>query len=618
MTWTPIKIKDFAFLGPEMPTASLEFNPGLNVVCGASETGKSFIVESIDFIFGGKDEPRDIPERVGYDRIRMVIETTQHGIFTLERSVAGGNYRLFQGLIQQNGTYTELPPLKAAHSHNRVDNLSGWLLTQIGLSAKRIRKNQEGVTLSLSFRNLARLIIIQEEEIIKKSSPFLTGQFISKTSEYSTLKLLLTGVDDSALVPTERVPTRENVNSKIELIEQWIADLDGKIEDAGIDREELEEQLQRLEGSIQSRRQELQHLQAQLEQAVSERHQKFLERDQIRARIDEIKDLLSRFRLLEEHYVVDLERLSAIEESGTLFIYQEQAPCPLCGALPEEQHHDKVCDGDIDSIVTAAKAEMEKVKRLLNELRQTMVDLNSESKELSRQHSGVEEHYHAVDAYIREAISLDVGQDRTTFSELIETREAIKRNYDLFEQRDRLLEQKNKLVEEEVPPSEAAPPARTDLSKTVLDGLSQKIQNILQAWNFPTADRVYFDEPSADIVMDGKPRASMGKGFRAITHAAVSIGLMEYCRDHDLPHPGLVVLDSPLLSYYAPEGEEDSLCGTDLKDRFYEYLAVNHRDNQIIIIENEHPSDALLKIISFTNFTRNPQFGRYGFFPFKE
>jgi hypothetical protein len=156
---------------------------------------------------------------------------------------------------------------------------------------------------------------------------------------------------------------------------------------------------------------------------------------------------------------------------------------------------------------------------------------------------------------------------------------------------------------------------QVDLSKSVLDDFAKQVQGLLENWGFPGSSRVYFDETAADIVIDGKPRASRGKGLRAITHAAMNIGLMEYCKEKDLPHPGFVVLDSPLLAYWAPEGMEDSLEGSDLKDRFYEYLAANHSDSQVIIIENEHPPTALEKKIGLTVFTKNPHQGRYGFFP---
>ena len=59
-------LRYLAYFGPDRPAAGLEFERGLNVICGASETGKSFIVETIDFMLGQQEPVRDIPERDGY------------------------------------------------------------------------------------------------------------------------------------------------------------------------------------------------------------------------------------------------------------------------------------------------------------------------------------------------------------------------------------------------------------------------------------------------------------------------------------------------------------------------------------------------------------------------
>ena len=125
---------------------------------------------------------------------------------------------------------------------------------------------------------------------------------------------------------------------------------------------------------------------------------------------------------------------------------------------------------------------------------------------------------------------------------------------------------------------------------------------------------VHFDKETTDFVIDGKPRASRGKGLRAITHAAVTISLLEYCQEHDLPHPGFVVLDSPLLAYFKPEGDDDKeLQGTNLKERFYQYLIDHHiEESQIIIIENQHPPDSVLDGLNMTIVTGNPNEGRKG------
>ena len=65
MTWNPLKLRGLSFHSPNKIPAYVEFQSGLNVICGASDTGKSFIVESIDFLLGAK-KMKDIPERTGY------------------------------------------------------------------------------------------------------------------------------------------------------------------------------------------------------------------------------------------------------------------------------------------------------------------------------------------------------------------------------------------------------------------------------------------------------------------------------------------------------------------------------------------------------------------------
>ena len=614
MTWSPLQIRTLTFLGPRKAPASLEFRQGVNVICGASDTGKSFIVEALDFLLGGSAPLRDIPERVGYDRARIGIETSGQGRFTFERSVEGGDFRCFNGLASDRQQIEEGTTLRAKHAHNRKDTLSGWLLSNLGLFGQRIRRNQRGDTQSLSFRDLAKLIIVEENEIIKQGSPFLTGQYLTRTCEYSALKLLLTGVDDSALVPEEQVVrVRDTATAKIELIDQWLSNLRTETDNLRIGRQELDAHLAGLEKSLEFQRASLQKIEQRLDDLMVLRRDLLKERDEISGRIDEIKDLLARFNLLMQHYAVDLERLSAIEESGSLFIHQKAVPCPLCGAAPGDQHPNETCDGNVDGVIRSAKVEIEKIVRLTVELKQTMVDLQSESKKLADRVLVVEERYRTVDNEIRETISPDLGAARATFSDLVEKRGETRRIVDLFNRMDDFEKQKSELLEEPITTERSDSP-RTDLSKAVLNTFSQQIEEILKAWNFPGSNRVYFDESTIDFVIDGKPRGSRGKGLRAITHAAVSIALMEFCRDRGFPHPGFVVLDSPLLAYWAPEGEEDDLKGTDLKDRFYEYLASKHRDSQVIIIENEHPPGGYVERFR-DRVHKEPPSGAIWFFP---
>src|SRR5690606_14839391 len=123
---------------------------GVNVVCGASDTGKSFLAESIDYMLGGS-ELREIPERAMYAEVELDLGISDSESWRLRRATSGGNFTL----IDLDAPGSTGIVLKHAHAHSKTDNLSGFLLEKIGLLGKRILKSgTKATTRSLSFRDL--------------------------------------------------------------------------------------------------------------------------------------------------------------------------------------------------------------------------------------------------------------------------------------------------------------------------------------------------------------------------------------------------------------------------------------------------------------------------------
>ncbi len=597
-----LRLNKLQFRGPSKE-AEISFQPGVNVICGASDTGKSFLAESVDFMLGGSDL-KGIPERDEYSSIELGLSCTDNTAWALERAISGGDF------VLREGDKTE--KLRQSHAHDRTDNLSGFLLDKIGLRGKRILKSSaKGTTNSLSFRNLARLVIVQEGEIQQKGSPFWGGQFTLKTAELATVKLLLTGIDDSAVISA--LADEADHAGQIAMIDELLADIRSDIVDMGEDRHALEEQLDRLEASAAEHRESVANAQRSLDERMGKRRELAKDLSTIDNRFDEIVELNARFSLLQEHYNIDLERLGAIQESGSLFAFVERTTCPLCGAAPDAQHIDDACDGNVAFIVEAATAEIQKITRLQGELSTTVADLSEESGKLVRLRASVESALVHADDQIRATMAPEVEEARSKFTDIIETRAAVRVSLNLFDRLEKLEKRRGEFDDSAVSTTERAAVA-VGFSETIAHRFSMKLEQILKAWNFPGECRVHYDKDASDFVIDGKPRGSRGKGLRAITHAAVSLALLEFCQEHELPHPGFLLLDSPLLAYFKPEGDEDTaLQGTDLKERFYSYLKAHHgRDSQVIVIENQHPPDSELDGLSVTVFTRNPAEGRYG------
>ena len=268
----------------------------------------------------------------------------------------------------------------------------------------------------------------------------------------------------------------------------------------------------------------------------------------------------------------------------------------------------------MDAIISAASAEIEKIRRLQGELSSTVSDLIAEGRGLHDTITEANERYEEIDKDIQQAVAPEVSDLRSSFSSFVETRASTQKAIELYSRREKLEARKIALQKAE---DESAGSGRvaTGLPDSVAHAFSMRVSAILKAWNFPGDCHVHFDKETTDFVIDGKPRGSRGKGLRAITHAAVTIGLLEYCQENELPHPGFVVLDSPLLAYFKPEGDDDiALQGTDLKERFYRYLTEHHTtSSQVIVIENQHPPSPIDEQLSMTVFTGNPNEGRFGF-----
>lgn len=621
MAFKGLQLRFIRFLGPGKEPAEFTFTSGLNILWGSSDTGKTFLVSAIDFMLGA-GTLKDIPERVGYDRILLGITTSTGEDYTLHRSTNGGSFRRFDGLLTDAPTDKKAgKTLSAIHTTDHYNNLSHWLLQQIGLDDKHILWNSNtGVLKSLGFRALAHLCVIIYPKITQASSPLYGGQYHDQTREYGVFKLLLTGNDDSSVTP-ETVAEPSNAPSKPavrpEVLEQMVYSYEEELAKLTDSTDTLEADELRVEEELEKLQSSLQNMEGQLSATTRQRKNVYDRYKRLTDRRDEITELRARFHLLDQQYSSDLKRLIAIEESGQFFVLRDPAPCPLCGAPPEGQRHDAVCDGNVAAVTQAASAEIAKIKVLQSELHDTIRAITSENVTVVAERRTLDGELRGYQQQIDAALSPEFGAARRSYEALIERRGTLRQAAIIYK---RLLATRRALDEPTVtqekprkPEPEGTASVNQYVSKSVLRDFSKTVEKILEDWHFPNATDVYFDELSRDIVIGGRPRGSRGAGLCAITYSAFTIGLFEYCRSRNMPHPGFVILDSPLLAYKEPKGEDEDIAGTDLKPRFYEQLESFAGNQQIFIVDNTTPPENFVD--RATQFTHNPEIPRYGLFP---
>lgn len=596
--------------GTGLQDAEVCFESGLNVISGPSDTGKTFILQCIDYLLGARTKPEEIPEAKGYEMATLeVVAREDSALYTFSRSLRGGDFTLRRPEGSEEVLATQ-------HSAERDDTISHFLLDMTGLTEKRLRKNKQGVTRSLSFRDLAHLIVISEEDILRSQSPILSGQYTTKTAEKSVFRLLLSGVDDSSVVAADdpRI-SKVRVEAKEEVLQQLAAQAKEQLAELGIDEEssELRERLDRLETTYEDAKSRLTTLGTSLNDVETRRRESWTRLRQIDSRLEVLRGLSERFTLLGEQYTSDLLRLDAITEAGTRLDDLGVERCPVCGALPENHDLEHRSErADPGTVASASGAEATRIRSLMSDLEATRLEVSAESSRLTAEQAELQ----GVVSDLASTLAASLRPQARDLTDALQStrteRDRVSRALELLRQLEDI-----EVIADGFDTSSPKGQAESspDISASDLEAFALEAETRLRAWNFPGLERVTFSEDDWDIVISGRRRTSHGKGVRAVTHAAFTTALQVYCESRDLPHPGFVAMDSPLVVYREPDAAEQEF-SADVKGAFFRDLAESFANSQALVIENEEPPEDLIEsgAINAIRFTGTGS-GRKGFFP---
>lgn len=604
-------LRRLTLIGPGKDPAEVIFTRGLNVIVGPSDSGKSFIVQCLDYALGGGDTPKEIPEAEGYISVVIEIEAnSDQRVYSLERSLRGGEV-----LCKTDGLPDRV--LAAKHQGGKEDTVSQFLLDLSGLGTKKVRTNEQGKTRPLSFRDIARLVIIDEETVIKEDSPVLSGQFSSKTVESGVFRLLLTGNDDSSILAQEDPKVAKGRQAgKVELLESLLKATRGRLAELSEVRLLAEERnrMTRIEASIQAAVVERITAQASVIPLQTKRNKTWTALKAVESKLAVLSELQTRFDLLAHQYESDLRRLEAIAEAGLRLGQLKEERCPMCGALAENHHHEHQKTGPaLADVSVACTAEAAKTRKLLQDLKTTRT---ANAYEVGRLQGICDAHQAELKAISSELTTLMQQNVDVATKKVDELRAHAETCRKTIEHLERIQELEELLKEANKPKKkQKMNVAGAALSTSQADPFSREVEALLKSWHFPDLDRVSFSENDQDVIISGRARRSHGKGVRAITRAAFNLALLHLCIEDERPFPNFILIDSPLLVYEEPDTDEASFPQA-IKKHFWESVKASFTAAQAIIIENRNqvPDDGTLSTVNVIRFTGNDQ-GRRGFIP---
>lgn len=602
---TPIRIRinRLAYRGPERKPVVVEYGDGLNIVWGASNHGKSFMLQTIDFLFGKRDPLEMLDEGSGLDQCTLWLSFSDGSKLTLQRAVAGGAIETAIGHIDVVGSKADgYQKLNVRHDE-RNTNFSTFLLDRLGFRRAKLLKNERADKTAFSLRTLFRYAYIDEGQIFSKASVAISEGRQPTAEDKSLLKFLVTGVDGSAVAS---VPTRGELtaakDAKLEVLQELLSETQSQIDGSRTD-EELEIEMTAAEAARDGA------------EALVREHQEAI--DAARARLvtsrgalrdaeanaADLRAMVFRFNELRGTLVSDTARLSGLEEGGFLLRKFSAMNCPLCGADPEHQHHDHDL-GLLEAQQSAAEIEIKKIGSELNELEAAIIRANIEITEYETEIVELRPTVEARRSTFQELQSDDRGV-RARFVEATETLRTLQREFDRRTQADRLASRIEKLNEQKIPGRPKAEDADPSLSTTEAHEVAKVVKRVLVAWGYPGVETVTFDLKAHDLIIDGKERKQNGKGVRAILHSAFKVAMLIYCHEQGRPHPGFLLLDTPLRAYREPEKTETvedregdaELVKAGIAERFYGHLDGLRHIGQFIVVENNNPPSDLASTI---------------------
>lgn len=614
---TGLRLRRLTFTGSSTAPAELTFEDGLNIVYGASNTGKSFALKAILFMLGVSKQLPENEEISAYSAVWLGVTLPNGDDVTLFRATKGGGFKLYSGLVSSAGR-DKGEVLRPKHDSSRSDSVSQTLLSEMGLKGKQIVRDASGTKDVLSIYYLSPYAVVSEEDIIAEKSPVYTSGIPSQRPfEKNLFKLLITGVDDSDIVTVPK-PIQLTVAkaAKIELVDEWIAQLDEQLGENPAEEKEVEEQVEKLTESINSLSGQLQEVQENLDVAIDMRRRNKDYHMHLQDQAGELTLTLQRFNTLQAVYDSDLQRLQSVEEGGYILVAIAGMDCSVCGAPPEAHTHNQAAE-EISRIHSAAAAESRKIEREKRELAHTIASLQDEETHLN---SDIDSLILLINKFEDTAKALRPQESSLRglyelytckLAEATATLELYQNRAQLVAKRLLIDAEPTKIVRDKLP---AGPNA------DAMYHFGETVKSVLTIWGLPNADKVQFNGEHYDITVAGKRREANGKGVRAILHAAFNVAVIVYCIENKLPHPGFLVLDTPLLTYREPldsrhgdlAEDEVELKKTSLAEKFYRHLASLKDEVQFIVIENSDPPAATHNLAHIETFTGLEGSGRFG------
>lgn len=570
----------------------IELSNGVNIIYGPSNTGKTYIVKCIDYMFGSEREPIDIS--TGYQYIKIIVRT-QCGTITMSRKIG-------ENKIEVSSNDNNVPSGKYATKASRTNydkTINSVWLSLIGINDLHLVISNENYKKQiLSWRTFSHMFMLTETKIISEYSAILSGRDTSNTAVIASLIFLLSGQD---FAETETKDAKEIKEAKKNAVKAYINKELFRLSERN---QELLAQLKEnpnidIAVEIEKIMAEISTNEKRINNSIEENQKILAQLYEKNENLSECNVLLNRYDELTTQYDADLKRLNFIVDGEANLNASFSTHCPFC-------------DGEVvvkknQNYIDAAKSDYKKIKLQAKDLESASKELRYEKLSLEQEIGTLMAKKKSIEELIEKELKPQVfilKEKLSAYKDAIECQKEIDILKKLSEQKTADMIEND--TDEE---SELKFKVKEHLDYSFINELSNGTKSFLENCNYDNLLSVIFDKADMDIVINGKKKSSNGKGYNAYFNSVVAIVLSRYMESKAKYSPDFLVLDSPILSLKEKETKKPS---ETMRNTLFENIVDNQKGIQTIVIENEIP-EINYKDANIIHFTKEKNNGRYGF-----
>ncbi|MBN3471256.1 exonuclease SbcC [Pseudomonas savastanoi pv. phaseolicola] len=605
---------------------SIPFYPGVNIIYGDSDTGKSSILEFINYLLGASSI--ELADEVKASVMYAALELEINGaIKTIKRNIFNSKdyIEVYPCGIDECVDFFPKKYCPDFSDKNAPDGFfSDFMLDSLGFPKVKIKvspSKADSDVKRLSFRNVFKYVYVNQDDVGSRSFLDLSN-YVLATSNREVLKYIFNVLDSSITELEAEISARTKdskaILNKYTSVSEFLRETDYD------SRVSLDDAITEIDKTLELLNVELEILNKNMV-AGSKNHTELksifnelsLNEKHAELEMSRTREQIEKYSRLKNDYENDVEKIHGILHAQTKIgsLSSIAHPCPVCDTSLEPlsvSNEFQVSDN------TSLTDEVNSIQKKKKSIQSLIDDLAAKSRSLAKDHALYKsdlakaremldtESKTMVTPYLvqRDSIIKEIAtnaQVRTHLVTSICVRNQQQKIHDSYENVNLVIKQLNERLAEL---KKSAPSTSEVLSK-----LSGYLKKYLKLVNIKRQEGISISPTTfAPVIRERDYLKITSGGLRTISSVGFMVSLLEYAIDYEINHPRLLMIDTvgkylgkTLKEKYKEQTSPDEDSREGISDplkyqNMYEYLlgvATRAEEKevpcQIILVDNDVP-----------------------------